>query len=143
MLKNNTYADVSTGSLSSDFRVDTNAYTLKDGTIPTQAVIPSLVLGQVSHEFKLSGTALDESIDYIVGVYSFQEDAINEQPCHLEFTGLKFLLGRTFYSSAHGARIADKDPRIQVKCAGFGVASCGNDTEGVGRAKVCRCYVEL
>ncbi len=87
-LENNTYADVSTGSLSSDFRVDTNAYTSKDGTIQTPAVIPSLVQDQVSHEFKFNGTALDESIEYIVGFYTFREDAINDQPYHLEFTGL-------------------------------------------------------
>lgn len=87
-LENNTYADISTGSLSSDFRVDTNAYISKDGSIQTPAVIPSLVQDQISHEFKLNGTALDESFEYIVGLYTFQEDAINDQPYHLEFTGL-------------------------------------------------------
>jgi iron complex outermembrane receptor protein len=87
-LENNTYADVATGSLSSDFRVDTNAFTSKDGSIQTPAVIPSLVQDQISHEFKINGSVLDNSIDYIIGLYTFAEDAINQQPYHLEFTGL-------------------------------------------------------
>lgn len=87
-LDNNTYADVSTGSLSADFRVDTNAYTSKDGSISTPVVIPSLVQDQVSHELKVTGSGFDGAIDYIVGLYVFEEEAVQDQPYHHEFSGL-------------------------------------------------------
>lgn len=87
-LDNNAYADVSTGSLSTDFRVDLNAYTSKDGTLSTPAVIPSLVQDQMSHELKLTGAAWDGAIEYIVGLYVFEEEAVQDQPYHHEFSGL-------------------------------------------------------
>lgn len=87
-LDNNAYADVSTGSLSTDFRVDLNAYTSKDGTLSTPVVIPSLVQDQVSHELKLTGAAWDGRVEYIAGLYAFEEDAIQDQPYHHEFSGL-------------------------------------------------------
>lgn len=73
------YPDLSGGAGNPDYRIDTNAYDsaaarLGNGGEPTPLVIPRTFQDQWSHELQISGSWLDERLNYIAGIYYFTED---------------------------------------------------------------------
>ncbi len=73
-LTNSVYTDLASGAADETYRLDSNVYEAPDGR-----VFPFVPLDteqdQFSHEFKFSGTILDERLEYTAGVYYFEEDA--------------------------------------------------------------------
>lgn len=73
------YPDLGGGAGSTEFRLDTGAYdsaaarAVNDGEA-TPLVIPRTFQQQWSHELQISGTALDQRLDFIAGLYYFGED---------------------------------------------------------------------
>lgn len=85
------YADLGGGIGSLDYRLDSNYY---DGTAaasatggPTPLTVPQITQEQFSHELQFTGYALEERLEYIVGLYYFEEEAEeNNYPQHLQLT---------------------------------------------------------
>ena len=82
-----TYADLSGGGGSPDYRVDTNVYAGPSATMlnggPTPLQIPHVFQSQWSHELQMGGRVLDDSLEFIVGVYDFSERGGEDgQPMH-------------------------------------------------------------
>lgn len=73
-LSNSVYTDLGSGASDETYRLDSNVYVAPNGR-----VFPLVPLDteqdQISHEFKFSGSALDERLEYTAGVYSFREEA--------------------------------------------------------------------
>lgn len=91
-LNDASYADLGGGLGSEDYRVDSNEYcgpsvTAQTGSDCLPLVIPVISQEQFSHEFQLSGSLFDDSVDYIVGAYYFEEEATeNNAPLHHQFS---------------------------------------------------------
>ncbi len=73
------YPDLGGGAGSTEFRLDTGAYDSAaarevNGGEPTPLVIPRTFQEQWSHELQISGSAFDDRLDFIAGVYYFTED---------------------------------------------------------------------
>ena len=82
-----TYADLGGGGGSPDYRIDTNAYAGPSATQfnggPTPLLIPHVFQSQWSHEWQWGGRVLDDSLEFIVGVYDFSERGGEDgQPRH-------------------------------------------------------------
>ena len=82
-----TYADLAGGGGSPDYRIDTQAYAGPSATManggPTPLQIPHVFQSQWSHELQLGGRVLDDSLEFIVGVYDFSERGGEDgQPLH-------------------------------------------------------------
>ncbi len=71
------YADLAGGTGSPGYRLDSHAYNGPAATVanggPTPLVIPTVTQRQWSHELQLSGTLLDDQLDYVFGAYLFSE----------------------------------------------------------------------
>ncbi|WP_339676010.1 TonB-dependent receptor [uncultured Zhongshania sp.] len=91
-LRDASYADLGGGLGSEDYRVDSNEYcgpsvTAANGTDCLPLVIPVISQEQFSHEFQLSGSLFNDSLDYILGAYYFEEEATeNNSPLHHQFS---------------------------------------------------------
>jgi iron complex outermembrane recepter protein len=86
------YADLGGGLGSETYRVDSNEYcgpavVAQTGEECLPFVVPQISQEQTSHEFQLAGAAFDDSVDYIVGVYYFEEEATEDNsPIHHQFS---------------------------------------------------------
>ncbi len=72
------YPDLSGGAGDTGYRIDLNVYDsaaarMINGGEPTPLVIPRTFQSQWSHELQLSGAAFDERLQYIAGLYYFNE----------------------------------------------------------------------
>jgi iron complex outermembrane receptor protein len=72
------YPDFSGGRGDTGYRIDLNAYDsaaarMANGGEPTPLVIPVTYQDQWSHELQISGTAWDDKLSYIAGLYYFTE----------------------------------------------------------------------
>ncbi|MAJ87559.1 MAG: hypothetical protein CMK28_05935, partial [Porticoccaceae bacterium] len=96
-------------SLDGSFASDRDGYPQADGQLwipggppafinPVTHYFDTFVQDQTSIELQLSGTALDERIDWVLGVYDFEEDGENINP--VDFTPASIQSGGYFdYSS--------------------------------------------
>lgn len=93
-LNDASYADLGGGKGSTEYRIDTHVY---EGIAaqqilggPSPLVIPEVSQQQWSHEFQWSQMGLfDEQLDYIVGAYYFEEEAVEDNsPLHHQFSGV-------------------------------------------------------
>ena len=90
-LKDAAYTDLGGGLGAPDYRLDTNSY---DGPAAqfatggaTPLVRPEIRQHQSSHEFQFSDALDDWGIEYILGVYYFEESAVEDNsPFHLQLT---------------------------------------------------------
>ncbi|MEC9361979.1 MAG: TonB-dependent receptor [Pseudomonadota bacterium] len=78
-LEDSQYPDLSGGKGDTGYRVDTNAYDsaaarMINNGVPTPLVIPTTFQDQWSHELQISGSAWDDRINYIAGLYYFTEE---------------------------------------------------------------------
>ncbi len=86
------YADLGGGLGSSEYRVDSHEYCgpavqAQTGEDCLPLVVPQISQEQFSHEFQLSGSLFEDSLDYIVGLYYFEEEATeNNAPLHHQFS---------------------------------------------------------
>jgi iron complex outermembrane receptor protein len=86
------YADLGGGLGSEDYRVDSHAYCGPSVMAETDSdclplVIPVISQEQFSHEFQLSGSLFNDSLDYIIGAYYFEEIATEDNsPLHHQFS---------------------------------------------------------
>ena len=85
-LEDASYADL-TGDGDPDFRLDSHIYcgaaaqTAVGGCTPL--VVPVITQDQISHEFQFTGSFADNRVDYIVGLYYFEEEAQEDNsPLH-------------------------------------------------------------
>lgn len=91
-LRDASYADLGGGLGSEEYRVDSHEYcgaavTAQTGSDCLPLVIPVISQEQYSHEFQLSGSLFDDSLDYILGAYYFEEEATeNNSPLHHQFS---------------------------------------------------------
>jgi iron complex outermembrane recepter protein len=86
-LTDDQYVDLGGGAGSLEFRLDTHTYAGASADMayggPTPLVIPQVFQTQTSHELQLSGALLDDSLEYIVGAFQFEEDGgENGHPLH-------------------------------------------------------------
>jgi iron complex outermembrane recepter protein len=77
------YADLAGGTGSTRYRLDSNYY---DGPAATEAnggptplVIPTVTQEQWSHELQLSGLEFGESLQFLVGLFYFTENAVEDR----------------------------------------------------------------
>ncbi len=71
-----------------DYRIDNGDYTSRDGSVFLPGVIRVLEQEQSSHELQLSGGFFDNRVEYIAGLYYFEESATEDNaPLHHQFTG--------------------------------------------------------
>ncbi|MBD2858121.1 TonB-dependent receptor [Spongiibacter sp. KMU-158] len=86
------YADLGGGLGDPTYRVDSNVYCgpavqAQTGEECLPLVVPEISQEQWSHEFQMSGSLFENSLDYIVGMYYFQEDATEDNaPMHHQFS---------------------------------------------------------
>lgn len=73
---------LSAGSSSPEYRLDYEAYTSKDGSLHLDAQAQPLDHEQFSHEFQWLGSAFDDRLDFIFGLYYFEEDGREHHPLH-------------------------------------------------------------
>jgi iron complex outermembrane receptor protein len=78
-LEDSQYPDLSGGAGDTGYRIDTNAYDsaaarMVNGGEPTPLVIPTTFQSQWSHELQISGSAWDDRLSYIGGLYYFTEE---------------------------------------------------------------------
>ncbi|CAA0098725.1 Pesticin receptor [Zhongshania aliphaticivorans] len=91
-LRDASYADLGGGAGSEDYRVDSHEYcgpavTAQTGSDCLPLVIPVISQEQFSHEFQLSGSLFNDSLDYILGAYYFEEEATEDNsPLHHQFS---------------------------------------------------------
>tara|TARA_R110001592_G_scaffold229659_1_gene486328 strand:- start:1050 stop:3404 length:2355 start_codon:yes stop_codon:yes gene_type:complete len=81
-MEDRTRGILSAGSESPEYRLDYEAYTSKDGSLHLDAQAQPLDHSQFSHEFQWLGSALNERLNYIVGLYYFEEDGEEIHPLH-------------------------------------------------------------
>ncbi len=71
-----------------NYRIDNGDYTSRDGTVFVPGVIRVLEQEQRSHELQLTGEFFDSRVEYIAGLYYFEEEAVEDNaPLHHQFTG--------------------------------------------------------
>lgn len=82
-LRDKEYADLGGGLGSQTYRLDSHAY---DGPAadaanggPTPLVIPTVKQSQWSHELQLSGQLFNDALEYVVGLYNFREEAVEDR----------------------------------------------------------------
>ncbi|MGJ8686034.1 MAG: TonB-dependent receptor [Spongiibacteraceae bacterium] len=86
------YADLGGGLGSPDYRLDSHEFCgpsvrMQTGDDCLPLVIPEITQEQFSHEIQISGSLFNEQLDYIAGVYYFEEDAReNNGPLHHQFS---------------------------------------------------------
>lgn len=86
------YADLNGGVGSEDYRVDSNVYCgisarEQTGEDCLPLVVPQINQEQFSHELQFTGSFLDGGIDYITGIYYFEEEAVEDNsPVHHQFS---------------------------------------------------------
>ena len=72
-----TYSDLGGGKGSPDYRLDTQAYSGPSANMvnggPTPLQVPHVFQSQWSHELQLGGNFLDDTVEFIAGVYYFSE----------------------------------------------------------------------
>ncbi|MGB0920265.1 MAG: TonB-dependent receptor [Alphaproteobacteria bacterium] len=78
-LEDSQYPDLSGGGGNTGYRLDTNAFDSAGARMinngePTPLVIPTTYQTQWSHEVQINGSAWDERLNYIAGVYYFTEE---------------------------------------------------------------------
>jgi iron complex outermembrane receptor protein len=78
-LEDSQYPDLAGGGGANGYRIDLNVYDsaaarLANGGQPTPLVIPTSYQEQWSHELQINGTAWDDRISYIAGLYYFTEE---------------------------------------------------------------------
>ncbi len=80
------YTDLGGGAGSTEYRLDTNRY---DGPAanmanggPVPLMIPLIEQKQTSHEIQFIGSDLWDSVDFIAGLYKFNESATEDWPFH-------------------------------------------------------------
>ena len=81
------YADLGGGGGSTEYRLDSNVYDGPAATAanggPTPLVKPVVTQDQFSHEFQISGAMFESRVEYIVGLYYFEETAQEDNtPLH-------------------------------------------------------------
>jgi iron complex outermembrane receptor protein len=81
-MEDKSFPDLGGGSSSPEFRLDGGAYTSKDGSLSTPAGRVELNHRQTSHEIQLAGSAFNDRLDIIAGLYTFDEEARERQPSH-------------------------------------------------------------
>lgn len=78
------YADLSGGSQSPYYRIDSSQFTSLDGSLSLPGIPTIRRQKQWSHEFQFTGTIFDR-VDYILGLYYFQEHGSTRSlPRHLQ-----------------------------------------------------------
>ena len=111
------YADLGGGLGSEDYRVDSNEYCgpaarAQTGQDCLPLVVPEISQEQTSHELQLSGVLFDDSLDYIVGLYYFEEDATEDNaPIHHQFSS-KISEGVFPVPAVGGVLLSGGDARI-------------------------------
>ncbi|QQD20082.1 TonB-dependent receptor [Spongiibacter nanhainus] len=86
------YADLGGGLGSQDYRVDSHEYCgpaamAQTGEECLPLVIPEISQEQYSHEIQFSGSLFNDSVDYILGAYYFEEEATEDNsPIHHQFS---------------------------------------------------------
>lgn len=86
------YADLGGGLGSPDYRVDSHEYCgpaamAQTGEECLPLVIPEISQEQYSHEIQFSGSLFNDSVDYILGAYYFEEEATEDNsPIHHQFS---------------------------------------------------------
>ncbi len=82
-LEDDQYPELGGGKGSADYRLDFGAYDspaarLENDGNPTPAVVPHTEQSQWSHELQIAGTALQDSVEYIAGLYHFTEKGFED-----------------------------------------------------------------
>ena len=76
-LRDEEYADLGGGAGSTTYRLDSHVYdgpaAIEANGGPTPLVIPTVTQEQMSHELQFSGKLFDDSVEFIVGGYAFEE----------------------------------------------------------------------
>ncbi len=86
-LEDDAYADLA-ASGSHDYRLDNFAFTSRDGMSHFPTGFPKVDQEQSSHELQLSGLLAERRLDYIAGLYYFEEDATEDnRPDHHQLNG--------------------------------------------------------
>ena len=91
-LNDASYADLGGGAGSGEYRIDSHEYCgpavrEQTGEDCLPLVVPKIAQEQFSHEFQLSGSMFNDSVDYIVGLYYFEEEATEDNsPLHHQFS---------------------------------------------------------
>ena len=90
-LKESFYTDLGGGAGSTSYRLDTHGYdgpaasSLQAG--PTPLLIPYVAQDQWSHELQILGSSADGAIDYVAGLFYFEESAVEDwQPIAHQFS---------------------------------------------------------
>lgn len=77
-LDDRTYSDLGGGLGSPTYRLDTGAYTGPSADMafggPTPLQIPRVFQDQWSHELQLGGKFLDDQLEFVAGLYAFEEE---------------------------------------------------------------------
>jgi iron complex outermembrane receptor protein len=77
------YQELAGGIGAPDYRLDSHAYDGPAADVanggPTPLVIPTVTQEQWTHELQLGGRVLDDSLQFLVGVFHFQENAIEDR----------------------------------------------------------------
>lgn len=81
------YADLSGGTGDPDYRLDSNEYCGPAAQVATGGctplTVPKITQDQTSHELQFSGDFLESRVEYIVGLYYFEENAQEDNsPLH-------------------------------------------------------------
>lgn len=86
------YADLGGGIGSGRYRTDSHEYCgpavrRQTGENCLPLVVPQISQKQISHEIQFSGALLEDSVDYIFGLYHFEEEATEDNsPLHHQFS---------------------------------------------------------
>lgn len=80
------YAELSGGSQSPDYRIDGAEYTSRDGSVTLPQPKAPVQQEQWSHELQFAGSAYSR-LEYIAGLYYFEESADVDTPRSHQFTG--------------------------------------------------------
>ena len=81
------YSDLP-ASGNANYRIDNGDYRSRDGSVFVSGTNRVLDQEQSSHEIQLSGLTLNDRLEYIVGLYYFEESATEDNaPSHHQFTG--------------------------------------------------------
>ncbi len=80
------YTDLGGGAGSTEYRLDTHAYDGPAADVanggPVDLMIPAIAQTQSSHELQIVGSGLNGTLDYVAGIYFFEESAVEDWPFH-------------------------------------------------------------
>ncbi len=81
-MRDRTNGVLSAGSSSDEYRIDYSAYTSKDGSLFLPTTPQPLDQDQISHELQWQGSAFGGRLEYIAGLYYFEENGKEHHPLH-------------------------------------------------------------